>query len=220
MLQIDSAIPYCIGAREVTNAEYLSFLSERAGEWPVSKQPPECDFNLSFEPEESCNSTLHDPVSAAVAVHCVDYCDARSYCESLGQHLCSRMGGAPNPIADVASLEADQWYFACAGEDELTYPYGDEFAGDLCNGSEFSPTNLGPKSSGKMPNCTGSVSALQQMSGNVSEWTNACDGESCAARGGSFDDGPYELRCAGAQRLERNTQSRNVGFRCCGELAP
>jgi formylglycine-generating enzyme required for sulfatase activity len=60
------------------------------------------------------------------------------------------------------------------------------------------------------------------MSGNVAEWEWSCSSSAsdtaCSTRGGSYLDGPYEVRCAGSISLGRHEAAENVGFRCCANL--
>jgi formylglycine-generating enzyme len=217
------ALGYCIDRYEVTNAEYNAFIDERSSAWPLARQPAACAFNTSFAPDPGCDSALDDPVSAVEPVRCVDWCDAHTYCASLGLHLCGRLGGMPNRLDDAASPEADQWYLACAGSEQNEYPYGADYAPATCNGSEYAPTKPGPKSAATFPDCTGHVASVANLSGNVAEWNDTCSGtagaaDGCVARGGSYLDGPYELRCEPASTRPRSTQAEHLGFRCCAEL--
>jgi formylglycine-generating enzyme required for sulfatase activity len=78
--------------------------------------------------------------------------------------------------------------------------------------------------------CTGGVSGLYHMSGNVAEWEDSCDGtlptSQCRVRGGSYtaNDDQDKLRCA-AERTEQRVPPppsagetdplADIGFRCC-----
>ncbi len=78
--------------------------------------------------------------------------------------------------------------------------------------------------------CQGGVVGVYQMSGNVAEWEDSCDGTaasaSCKLRGGSFQaaDDPDTLKCNADRMLARAPAAagnpdtdplRDVGFRCC-----
>lgn len=79
----------------------------------------------------------------------------------------------------------------------------------------------------QFPQCSGGVTGLYHMSGNVAEWENSCEGVGaearCRVRGGSYDadGGAPALACA-ANRTEARVPSdadkaklADVGFRCC-----
>ncbi len=64
------------------------------------------------------------------------------------------------------------------------------------------------------------------MSGNVWEWTNACealdvaeDEQLCRRRGGSYTSEPNNLRCAVSSLRARDYRFSNTGIRCCAPPA-
>ncbi len=73
--------------------------------------------------------------------------------------------------------------------------------------------------------CHNIAASLFDMSGNVAEWENSCDGNTgaadlCLVRGGSFDspNGQASMSCgwtAAQPPLQRNTTAADIGFRCC-----
>jgi formylglycine-generating enzyme required for sulfatase activity len=73
--------------------------------------------------------------------------------------------------------------------------------------------------------CQGASVGLYQMSGNVAEWEDSCDGTSatslCRVRGGSYaaNDDPAALRCDAVRAVARmpNTPEAlaDIGIRCC-----
>jgi formylglycine-generating enzyme required for sulfatase activity len=160
--------------------------------------------------------------SRKLPVVCVDYCDAEAYCRVHGKRLCGRVGGSMNDPGEVVDPAADEWYAACAGAAESLYPYGNTASASQCNGSGYDPAHPGPRDLATLSACQGSLPGLYNMSGNVAEWEWACSSSSatatCATRGGSYLDGPYELRCAGSIDRSRMAASETVGFRCCANL--
>lgn len=214
------AFAYCIDAAEVTNEQYLAFTqSHTLGNVEASTA---CLGNSSLVPDSDCSSALTDVPSRKLPVVCVDYCDAEAYCTTQGKRLCGRVGGAMNDPADVADPAADEWYAACAGPGESIYPYGNAASASQCNGSGYDPADPGPRDVATLSDCEGGIAGLFNMSGNVAEWEWSCSsksaGATCVTRGGSFNDGPYELRCSGNIGLARLEASRTVGFRCCANL--
>lgn len=74
---------------------------------------------------------------------------------------------------------------------------------------------------GSMPGCEGGYPRLLDMSGNVWEWEDACDGttgssDNCRVRGASFGDSD-RLGCSSAEHDGRAVEGSNLGFRCCAE---
>jgi len=73
--------------------------------------------------------------------------------------------------------------------------------------------------------CYGGATTVFDMSGNVAEWENSCNGtggatDTCLVRGGAFDTvpGSSTLTCAysAAQAtVARNATAADIGFRCC-----
>ncbi|WP_438015147.1 SUMF1/EgtB/PvdO family nonheme iron enzyme [Sorangium sp. So ce315] len=213
---------YCIDQYEVTKQEYDVFVQAN----PVlSGLPVACSGNI-YRPSSGWPYTEgREPVTH------VDWCDAYAYCAYMGKHLCGRIGGGENAIADFDSPARSEWYNACSGQGANDYPYGDTYLPERCVGTD-STTGISkkpgpPVPSPPIPSCVGGVTGLYNMSGNVAEWENSCDAlGNCLVRGGSqisdrdhllcgvkppVDGGPREPP-ASRGRLESDP---NIGFRCC-----
>lgn len=152
----------------------------------------------------------------------VDWCDAYAYCKQVGKRLCGKIGGGANLPADFADHAKSEWHNACTANGENVYPYGDNYAIDLCEGqNDVSSTDVDDLNGAVLTSmCIGGTSPfLYHMSGNVSEWEDSClDGTPtalCNVRGGSFGDGPAALSCAADETAARNSASLDRGFRCC-----
>ena len=67
--------------------------------------------------------------------------------------------------------------------------------------------------------CVGIYGGLHDLSGNVWEWENSCDGEAltdgCRMRGGASNSETRYLECDSSYDRERNFASSSLGFRCC-----
>ena len=197
---------FCIDRTEVTNSEYEAFLSSAPA---VAAQPASCAANTSFEPRPS--PSWPGPPTAAVLN--IDWSDAAAYCAWAGKRLCGRIGGGGNvPRAEVDDASRDEWFFACSGGGERAFPYGASYVRGRCNDSEVA------RPVGGSPGCEGGAPGVFDLSGGVWEWVDACEGDRCALRGGSFSHEGVGLGCAFGPVgfTERRTEAvGDVGIRCC-----
>jgi len=210
---------YCIDATEVSNGEYLTFvLAQPDGGAP--NQPSYCSWNTRLSPSDPPNWPV--PGLDSFPVASVDWCDAYAYCKWAGKRLCGRIGGGP--VADIRATDStqSQWYLACAGDGNDLYPYGANYDASKCNGVEhMSPPVL--IEVGLTKSCEGHARGLFDMSGNVYEWIDACDGntgstDNCRMMGGGFNSPSYELACSYRAVNTRDHVLPNLGFRCCTDL--
>jgi len=215
----------------VPNEDYAVFLATN----PTPDQGAPCSWNDSLQPDTStnCASALgaYDPVARPrVPVSCIDWCDAKQYCQWAGKHLCGKMGGGNNPPADYIDADASQWYRACSRAGSRSFPYGNQYQGTYCNGVD-SPY-VHPASVANSPNCEGGYTGIFDMSGNVAEWEDSCNGnaaasDNCLIRGGTLQDAQTtvpSLLCNSSALNDatpsyvaatRGTQDEFIGFRCC-----
>jgi formylglycine-generating enzyme required for sulfatase activity len=204
---------FWIDVTEVTVAEYQSFL----GTADASTQDDPCGSgqNPSFAP--SCDGGT-PALGPSEPVVCVDWCDARAYCNSIAKRLCRGDG-----LLNFGSAATSEWYAACS-PDGGAYPYGQSYAGQVCNGRDNPNTGCLAACSlvdaGSLTGCH-TASGIFDMSGNANEWTDECDSSDpsakCATRGGSAQSDSSGLRCnqiAGAARLATHPFT---GFRCCAD---
>lgn len=218
---------YCIDSTEVTNYQYLRFLQAKTsadGGTDTSGQDAWCSWNTSYEPEGmACVAHFDAYVRPDHPVVCVDWCDAYAYCKWAGKHLCGKIGGGANAYADPADPTKSQWFNACSKGGTLTYPYGGTYSGLVCNGSDNGGAVTVPV--GSKATCEGGYAGLFDLSGNVSEWEDSCNGtagpdDACRLRGGSFRYGLLvsSLRCDDAGTINRSiSYNPEFGFRCCAE---
>lgn len=231
-------LDFFIDATEVTNAAYAAWLAEG----PSSASPdPRCSWNgsvLPGAPNDGCPEI--DPfctmISADFAgwaathpnepVACVDFCDAKSFCEARGKHLCGGPGGLSitfNQEPGSFVGESSEWFVACVGgAANKAYPYGATLDEDACNDGFQGVGNVLDVASA--PACVGGYDGLFDMSGNVDEWIDACYpgdevGTSCVRAGGAYysDGGPTNTlpSCAGTTTFTRRCHNNSTGFRCC-----
>ncbi len=232
MVMIDTVdgTDYCIDTTEVTQAQYAEFLGD-SGTAHV-EPPAECSWNTTVEPNAAlgtCTEETYDPVTMADRpVVCVDWCDAYAYCDWAGKRLCGHVDGGPlDRTLDGLNHQLSQWFNACSDSGEYTFPYGSDFDLDACNAWDGAYDETVPVAS--MADCHGSgrLADVFDLSGNVSEWEDACDdqsgaGDYCPMRGGSFHGGTGSgsADCgSGMESVPRNNSGNfSIGFRCCADL--
>ncbi|WP_437786784.1 formylglycine-generating enzyme family protein [Sorangium sp. So ce1097] len=215
MVTIESS--FCIDETEVSNAAYRRFLATSPD---LEAQEPFCLFNGSFDfdtgPDapDVCNQRLTGDELPAT---CLDWCDARAFCKSLGKRLCGKIHGGALPYGTTSSA-LGEWFEACSKGGERAHSTG-AFDAQQCNGDSAETAPVGDEESAA---CEGGYHGLQHMSGNVREWEDSCSGstgpgDTCVTRGGAFDSGNSldELRCDARDGRERADTDHTIGFRCC-----
>lgn len=219
---------FCIDRTEVTNTHYAAFLASSPN---TGAQSASCGWNTTFAPESSsaCDPLPYDPSARPNnPVSCVDWCDARAFCEWAGKELCGRIDGGENPTADFDDAEQSAWYRSCTGGGTKSLPYGNDYEGSACVGLDFGVVRA--QNVASVAQCQGGYDGLWDMSGNVSEWEDSCDGAAgatgrCAHRGGSWlTPGEAALYCNSSLPSDttpnpvltrRDTRDEHIGFRCC-----
>jgi formylglycine-generating enzyme len=208
---------FCIDTTEVTYALYQIFLDDIEGTMP--EQPAVCSWNDSFVPA----TMLANGESSDLPVRGVDWCDAYVFCAWSGKRLCGRPGGGPAAYDQPALEEESQWYSACSEGGTHAFPYGDTYEEQACNGGDYGDAEMGPLPVGDITSCSGGYPGIYDMSGNVWEWEDSCDGslgeaDLCRARGGAFGNGGDLHRCDYADfSPARNFTAGPMGIRCCDE---
>jgi hypothetical protein len=203
---------YTIDATEVTREAFEAWLDTNPH--PVAEGViPECAVATSFYPESTC---LADPSVAPGSRDkhpqvCVLQCAAVAYCAWAGKHLCRGVGDVYLPLEPTKTLDSE-WYRACAGAEEESYPYGPDRMDGFCNDTG---TTTVPVDSPTM--CVGNLPGLVHMTGNVAEWGDSCEGSICWTRGGNYTSVSL-AQCGDVFNSDRKTVYPQVGFRCCGAL--
>lgn len=175
---------FCMAATEVTVASYAACVQEGRCSVPHGAQ-------------NTCNYGTRDNHP----VNCVDWDQAKVYCESQGARLPS---------------EVEWEYAARGGALQLAFPWGDDAADGRTCWKTRSTCPVGSFSPG--------VFDLQDMSGNVWEWTNDWfgdypwpepDGRSKIFRGGSWSR-RFEkwLSPTLRNRTDPKSWGSHLGFRC------
>ncbi|MBI5531667.1 MAG: SUMF1/EgtB/PvdO family nonheme iron enzyme [Deltaproteobacteria bacterium] len=106
---------YWIDAYEVRGAEYAVFEQEVTGGYVPPVTDKACEANGTYVRDSGClhhYSTVTDAEIAEAGAYCVDYCDARAYCEWSGKHLC-KLNAVHYQDGGYGS-EDDEWANACS----------------------------------------------------------------------------------------------------------
>jgi hypothetical protein len=196
---------YCIDSGEVSYAEYILFYNANPS---IPDLPAACAGNV-YTPSAAWPQLPNElkPVTY------VDWCDAYSYCQYLGRHLCGKVGGGPNATGDFDDASQSEWFNACTAQGTNAYPYGDVYDANACNGEDPGAVLW---AEGANFNCQGGGPGLFNMSGNAAEWEDSCDAlDQCRVRGGSTYSGQAGLACAASDFRARTDNTDQVGIRCC-----
>jgi formylglycine-generating enzyme len=202
---------FMIDAGEVSNGQYAALLEV---DFDATVLPSGCAWKSGFRP-----MGWSDQLDPTLPVVGVDWCDAAVFCAWAGKRLCGEIGGGPASWSAAEDADGDMWYRACSDAGTKVFPYGSAYEPETCNGSDAGLDGLGP--AGSLPGCEGGVAGLFDMSGNVWEWTDACEqpegdaNTQCRRRGGSRYSDADNLRCGVNSRRARGERDNAVGFRCC-----
>jgi len=176
----------------VTNAQFAGYLfTTRAEEYPEYMNNP--DYNDSKKP-----------------VVGVSYDDAVAYAAWLSEQT-----------GDTYRLPtADEWEKAARAGEEVVYPWGndDPSKKKIANYNKNGKVK-GVSPVGYFPDSTNAL-GLVDMAGNVWEWTSSVDPEDetlYMIKGGSWMDGPTELRISNYKSVTMTEKSNEVGFRLVKE---
>jgi hypothetical protein len=148
--------------------------------------------------------------------------EANAACQAAGKRLCT----------------AAEWQRSCEGAAQRTYPYGNVYMPNECNGRDFnSDCGTGGQalaSGGAFGSAGASCvkppqtlcvtpEGVTDLSGNVDEWVDKLTPADTTApfRGGAYDTIQEGMTCQdnfGAAPL--GFKFDNLGFRCCSDVAP
>ncbi|MEZ4219850.1 MAG: SUMF1/EgtB/PvdO family nonheme iron enzyme [Polyangiaceae bacterium] len=212
---------FCIDQTEVTRGQYEDWLASKPA---TSGQVGACSNNDDYTP--SCAWTPGSNKTSQPVV-CVDWCDARAFCEAAGKRLCGRIGGGSYPFQDYDDPQVSEWQAACSSGGKYEYTYGSSFDTNACRDADADDyTTWGLADVGSFTDCHSPEAAYAKvfdLSGHVAEWDNACADESadgaCRIRGGSYQHHAHGTRCAMGSELAwpRSRKVDAVGFRCCAD---
>lgn len=205
---------FCIDVTEVTRAQYRAWLDTNPS---TTGQVDACAGNDDFTPTCDWGRDEDFPVV------CVDWCDAKAYCEGVGKRLCGAIGGGPYDVDQFDDAGVSEWFAACSSGGMHEYTWGDELSTTTCRGADAEDyTTWGLAAAGSFADCRSPIaeySDVLDLSGHVAEWDDACNDEGCRIRGGSYQHHAHGLRCAMGTRLywPRERTVSAVGIRCCAD---
>jgi sulfatase modifying factor 1 len=215
---------FCIDATEVTNAQYAVFWTATGAGRNTAGQPPVCVWNTTFTPDTGGAPWPFRPGTERRPVVNVDWCDASAFCRWAGKRLCgSRAGTALTSWDQSGDPARSQWMYACSSGGKRLFPYGDEYQANVCNTAQPRESVAALADVGSRPGCR-TEAGVYDLSGNVEEWTDACDGnqgerDRCASVGQSAyldPANPPDFSCAGSFYPDLRSASYELrGFRCC-----
>ena len=193
---------FSIGRNEVTNALYSVYIDDRG-------LPP------SACPEYWDNPAYNRPEQPVIAV---SWNEAKAFAEWL-----SEASGQPGLVLRLPT--EDEWEKAARAGSDSIYPWGDEspkvaaranFSG---NGRFDGVAPVGSFATGK------NAYGLNDMAGNAAEWTASPpdaflsgDPSLRIIKGGSWSDGPLDLRISRREARDPSSRGSDVGFRLVKEI--
>ena len=195
-LHVASTLSYAIDLTPVTNARYAAFIHTTRAE---------------SAPDYFDNSDYNQGKQPVVAV---SYSDAEAYAAWLSEQT-----GAVYRLPTE-----EEWEKAARAGADVIYPWGDESPTDgkranyKGNGKFTKTSPVGSYENGN--NAWG----LVDVSGNVAEWTSSShgiEGETNlrTVKGGSWMDGPTELRISNYRNINSQNGYADVGFRLVKEVS-
>lgn len=188
--------PFCLDATEVTVEAYAACV--RAGACAAD--------------ELACGmaATWGQDGKARHPINCVDWHDAEAYCRFAGKRLPSEA----------------EWEWAARGQGAgRTYPWGEEEPADRAcwdgkGNAEGQGNRREPCPVGAHPRAA-TAEGLQDLGGNVREWTASSDGRFKVLRGGSWGDSLPSFLAAGFRGMNAPDERFELtGFRCATEWSP
>ena len=204
---------YCIDQHEVTAGQYQEFIEKHLD--------PEALFKSEGCAGDDVMPLEYPPAPGAKLkpVVGVSMCGAEAYCSHAGKALCGDIGGSPVSSELANDPDYSAYPRACTGGTGRSYPYGDTYDPDACNGDDNASASLVPAAS--LANCRPAEAPIFDLVGNAWEWVDACEtdmsqADSCRALGGAFNSPESEVACNGVPlTVLRATRQSNLGFRCC-----
>ncbi|MEZ4449762.1 MAG: formylglycine-generating enzyme family protein [Nannocystaceae bacterium] len=207
---------FCIDTHEVTMADYGRCVRDGA----CSSAPTSVSWEGIADEERREQSALCNGDRNGHRRHpvnCVSWHQAESYCQAVGGRLPTE----------------EEWEWAArGGEQHRSYPWGeddpDAHLVNACGRECSKQEGLYSRRDGHQGTApVGSYRAgrgrwyLEDLAGNVWEWTQSGDHEDRVIRGGGFaSNDDQDVRIGGREMIHLRDRRADVGFRCVYEAAP
>jgi formylglycine-generating enzyme required for sulfatase activity len=186
--------PFCLDATEVTAAAYARCAAAGA----CRADDLECGAAATYGRPEAANHP----------VNCVTWFEADAFCRAHGKRLPSE----------------PEWEWAARGEGRgSTYPWGEAPpASRACWDGDGNAAGKGERKAtcvvGANPRST-SPDGVQDLAGNVREWTSSESGRFRVLRGGSWGDSLPEFLSTGFRGWNAPDERMElIGFRCAAAV--
>jgi MYXO-CTERM domain-containing protein len=136
-------------------------------------------------------------------------------------------GGCDGGAGEWRLCDSSLWERACKTDLDNTYPYGDVYGANTCNGNDWDCAGAAGDqdclyATGSFAQCIadwGAAGDVFDLSGNVKEWTTTERPAGSGVheiRGGAYNNAPGGLTCDFDFTLASETFNfQNIGFRCC-----
>jgi MYXO-CTERM domain-containing protein len=182
-----------------------------------ASRPDATATSAGFVKTRSCSTASKMPWASG------NLAEVQAACSAAGMRLCGVTRNAQGLVT------VDEWGRFCEGAANRTFPYGNSYGQNTCNGSDFDPIAGGVNedvavATGSMSTCVSQDLSFDQ-SGNLKEWVNdprSVGGQTVyTLRGGSFDNYQPGLTCDfDLTVVAANYTFDNLGFRCCSLACP
>jgi formylglycine-generating enzyme required for sulfatase activity len=210
-------VSFCVDTTEVTRAQYAAFLATDPK--LADLLPPQvCAWKTGFVPAAPWPPSTTE--EADLPATNIDWCDAMAFCTWSGKHLCGKIGGGA--VSNPRDTNVSEFLNACSKGGTRSYPYGNTYEPQSCNGVDLAANRL--LKAGSLPKCV--IDGVFDMSGNAHELVNSCspapdagpvNEDNCEMHQGAYDGhSENDMKCATFSGWRRDRKHPAVGFRCCG----
>lgn len=232
---------YWIDRDETSVAEYDRFVAANARapfDWASVEYCGWKDGGAPSDPagnaEDECRRATADEdipqFGANKPIRCIDWCDARAYCQSLDKQLCVSAGNMPGNKAFVPQVSGNRKEFdwACGAVPNDPYPSGLVYDGTCRLGGKCVVVGIvsrcGPLERDESPGCV-SGSGARNLLGNVREWIDSCRVDGLETGEGRCYAGGYSYLSTGdrtcfvadeAPKARRTCRESRSSRRCRG----